>query len=87
MALNCANSLDVGFYPSLIVDQLERRLETIGRAINVHLGPELKALWIAYCEDRGKTPGAAIRKAIEQLLASSPSSVPSRRIDTRRERS
>lgn len=76
MALNCAHSLHAGFYPALIGDQLETRLETIGRAINVHLGPELKALWIAYCEDRGKTPGAAIREAIEHTLASAPKEPP-----------
>lgn len=64
MALNCAYSLDVGFYPSLIVDQLERRLETIGRAINVHLGPELKALWIAYARTEGKRQ---VRPFVRQL--------------------
>jgi hypothetical protein len=35
------------------------------RAINVHLGPDIKAQWAAYCEQLGKTPGAALKEAIE----------------------
>ncbi|WP_199791818.1 hypothetical protein [Pseudomonas aeruginosa] len=43
-------------------------MQTNSRAINVHLGSELKARWIAYCDDLGKTPGAALKEAIEQQL-------------------
>lgn len=35
------------------------------RAINVHLGPDIKAQWTAYCKQLGKTPGAALKEAIE----------------------
>lgn len=38
------------------------------RSINVHLGAELKTQWAAYCEQLGKTPGAALKEAIEQQL-------------------
>jgi len=38
------------------------------RSINVHLGAELKTQWTAYCEQMGKTPGAALKEAIEQQL-------------------
>jgi len=38
------------------------------RAINVHLGTELKARWVAYCEGMNKSPGAALKEAIEQQL-------------------
>ncbi|WP_372371961.1 plasmid mobilization relaxosome protein MobC [Xanthomonas axonopodis] len=55
---------------------MEKPLEKPGRAINVHLGPDLKARWIAYCEERGKTPGAAIREAIEHTLATAPKELP-----------
>ncbi|QGG78968.1 plasmid mobilization relaxosome protein MobC (plasmid) [Pseudomonas syringae USA011] len=37
--------------------------------MNVHLGTELKARWVAYCDDLGKTPGAALKEAIEHQLA------------------
>ncbi|MDP4573465.1 plasmid mobilization relaxosome protein MobC [Pseudomonas sp. LPH60] len=36
--------------------------------MNVHLGSELKARWMDYCEGLGKTPGAAIKEAIEYQL-------------------
>lgn len=39
------------------------------RAMNVHLGADLKARWVAYCDARGKTPGAALKEAIEHQLA------------------
>jgi hypothetical protein len=38
------------------------------RSINVHLGAALKAQWVAYCERLGKTPGAALKEAIEQQM-------------------
>ncbi|WP_246542152.1 plasmid mobilization relaxosome protein MobC [Collimonas antrihumi] len=38
------------------------------RAMNIHLGADLKARWIDYCVGLGKTPGAAIKEAIEQQL-------------------
>lgn len=38
------------------------------RAMNIHLGPVLKARWVVYCASLGKTPGAAIKEAIEQQL-------------------
>lgn len=38
------------------------------RALNVHLGEDLKASWLDYCASLGKTPGAAIKEAIEQQL-------------------
>ena len=43
-------------------------MEKPGRAMNIHLGAELKARWIDYCTSLGKTPGAAIKEAIEQQL-------------------
>lgn len=39
------------------------------RAMNVHLGADLKARWVAYCDVLGKTPGAAVKEAIEHQLA------------------
>lgn len=44
-------------------------MQKASRAINVHLGAELKAYWVAYCDDLGKTPGAALKEAIEHQLA------------------
>ncbi|WP_219847506.1 hypothetical protein [Burkholderia multivorans] len=44
-------------------------MEPKGRAINVHLGAELKARWNAYCVRLGKKPGAAIKEAIEHQIA------------------
>jgi predicted DNA-binding protein len=38
------------------------------RAMNIHLGADLKDRWAAYCSNLGKTPGAAIKEAIEQQL-------------------
>jgi Bacterial mobilisation protein (MobC) len=38
------------------------------RAMNIHLGADLKARWADYCAVRGKTPGAAIKEAIEAQL-------------------
>lgn len=38
------------------------------RAMNIHLGADLKVRWIDYCVGLGKTPGAAIKEAIEQQL-------------------
>lgn len=38
------------------------------RAINIHLGEDLKSRWVSYCASLGKTPGAAIKEAIEQQL-------------------
>ncbi|MCB1667490.1 MAG: helix-turn-helix domain-containing protein [Porticoccaceae bacterium] len=42
------------------------------RAINVHLGQELKSNWAEYCAKIGKTPGVAIKEAVELLLETSP---------------
>jgi hypothetical protein len=39
------------------------------RSMNIHLGVELKSRWVAYCEQLGKTPGAALKEAIEHQLA------------------
>lgn len=44
-------------------------MEKPSRAMNVHLGADLKARWVDYCADLGKTPGAALKEAIEQQLA------------------
>ncbi|WP_024638237.1 plasmid mobilization relaxosome protein MobC [Pseudomonas syringae] len=44
-------------------------MQKASRAMNVHLGTELKARWVAYCDDLGKTPGAALKEAIEHQLA------------------
>lgn len=41
------------------------------RAINVHLGADLKARWLNYCAELGKTPGAVLREAIKHQLVSS----------------
>lgn len=38
------------------------------RAMNIHLGADLKARWLDYCVGLGKTPGAALKEAIEQQL-------------------
>jgi hypothetical protein len=38
------------------------------RAMNIHLGQDLKARWVDYCVSLGKTPGAAIKEAIVQQL-------------------
>jgi len=38
------------------------------RAMNIHLGADLKDRWAAYCVIIGKTPGVAIKEAIEQQL-------------------
>lgn len=38
------------------------------RAMNIHLGADLKARWVDYCAGLGKTPGAAVKEAIEQQL-------------------
>ena len=43
-------------------------MEKPSRAMNIHLGPALKARWVAYCAGLGKTPGAAIKEAIELQL-------------------
>lgn len=43
-------------------------MATGGRSINVHLGVELKLRWISYCSHLGKTPGAALKEAIEHQL-------------------
>lgn len=40
-----------------------------GRALNIHLGPDLKARWNTYCAGLGKKPGAAIREAVEAQLS------------------
>ncbi|MGE8637983.1 MAG: plasmid mobilization relaxosome protein MobC [Achromobacter sp.] len=36
--------------------------------MNIHLGADLKARWTDYCVALGKSPGAAIKEAIEQQL-------------------
>ena len=46
-------------------------MENSNRALNVHLGADLKARWADYCLALGKSPGAAIKAAIEQQLAKS----------------
>ncbi|PPS48210.1 mobilization protein [Pseudomonas syringae] len=46
-------------------------MEKPGRAINVHLGVDLKTRWVAYCAGLGKTPGAALKEAIEHQLMNS----------------
>jgi hypothetical protein len=43
-------------------------MEKPNRAMNVHLGADLKARWMDYCAGLGKTPGAAVKEAIEQQL-------------------
>nr|WP_288467076.1 plasmid mobilization relaxosome protein MobC [uncultured Pseudomonas sp.] len=42
--------------------------------MNIHLGAELKSRWVAYCEQLGKTPGAALKEAIEHQLANASTS-------------
>ena len=44
-------------------------MEKPSRALNIHLGAELKARWLAFCASIGRTPGAAIKEAIEAQLA------------------
>ncbi|WP_338460009.1 plasmid mobilization relaxosome protein MobC [Pseudomonas sp. TE3-3-F2023] len=44
-------------------------MEKPSRAINVHLGADLKTRWTTYCAGLGKTPGAALKEAIENQLA------------------
>ncbi|MEQ7359062.1 plasmid mobilization relaxosome protein MobC [Xanthomonas campestris pv. campestris] len=51
---------------------METPLEKPSRSLNLHLGPERKARWVAYCAARGKTPGAAICEAIDHTLATAP---------------
>jgi hypothetical protein len=54
------------------------------RSINVHLGAALKAQWSAYCSQLGKTPGAALKEAIEkqlQKVQGKPTPAPYRQID------
>lgn len=46
-------------------------MESSSRALNIHLGADLKARWADYCLALGKSPGAAIKAAIEQQLAQS----------------
>lgn len=46
-------------------------MESASRALNIHLGADLKARWADYCLALGKSPGAAIKAAIEQQLAQS----------------
>ena len=43
-------------------------MEKPSRAMNIHLGADLKARWVDYCMGLGKTPGAALKEAIEQQL-------------------
>ena len=43
-------------------------MERPSRAMNIHLGADLKARWMDYCAGLGKTPGAAVKEAIEQQL-------------------
>ena len=43
-------------------------MEKPSRAMNIHLGADLKARWVDYCAGLGKTPGAAIKEAVEQQL-------------------
>lgn len=38
------------------------------RAINVHLGPDLKEQWVDYCKTLGKSPGVMIKESIEREL-------------------
>lgn len=37
--------------------------------LTLYLGSELKPAWLAYCQQRGLSPGAALRGSIEQELA------------------
>lgn len=52
-------------------------MEKPSRAINVHLGADLKTRWVEYCAALGKTPGAALKEAIEQQLKRSTMAQPS----------
>ncbi|MDR0576133.1 MAG: plasmid mobilization relaxosome protein MobC [Candidatus Accumulibacter sp.] len=64
--------------PSQITTNADKTVS--GRALNIHLGRDLKARWQTYCASLGKTPGAAIREAVEaQLSKSSASSAAVRR--------
>lgn len=49
-------------------------MRNLSRSINIHLGADLKARWIAYCESMGKTPGAVLKEAIESQLEKSDTS-------------
>lgn len=51
-------------------------MEKPSRAINIHLGADLKARWVDYCAGLGKTPGAAIKEAIEQQLEKAAKNLP-----------
>lgn len=51
-------------------------MEKPSRSMNIHLGAELKASWTDYCLALGKSPGAAIKAAIEQQLAHAATSEP-----------
>ncbi len=46
-------------------------MESSRRALNIDLGADLKVRWADYCLALGKSPGAAIKAAIEQQLAQS----------------
>lgn len=56
--------------------ELESVVDIKSRAMNVHLGADLKTRWIAYCESIGKTPGAAVKEAITAQLAKAEKSPP-----------
>ncbi|MGN9432134.1 plasmid mobilization relaxosome protein MobC [Pseudomonas syringae] len=43
-------------------------MENSDRSINVHLGSDLKRRWVSYCEHVGRSPGAALKEAIEHQL-------------------
>ena len=51
-------------------------MKKTSRAINIHLGADLKARWVDYCALLGKTPGAALKEAIEQQLEKSAKNPP-----------
>ena len=51
-------------------------MEKPSRAMNIHLGADLKARWVDYCAGLGKTPGAALKEAIEQQLEKAAKSPP-----------
>lgn len=53
-------------------------MEKPSRAMNVHLGADLKARWTDYCATLGKSPGAAIKEAIEHQLAKAEKNPPAR---------
>jgi len=56
-------------------------MEKPSRAMNIHLGADLKARWVDYCAGLGKTPGAAIKEAIEQQLEKAAKNPPPPPID------